>query len=523
MGFIQIGDFQEDFPGATTLNLVLIVGDDIGKEQFSLEGAGSNYPATPNINALATNGVRFTRFYVPPSCSPARACWFTGRYTDRNGIGTPIEARLGDGGVEIEEAAIYVSEITFPKLVKMAGLPHKTALIGKDHITTGSNNSGIEAPGRQGFDYWMGMRRNVNALSDGSTYYDWEKRSPTELFRCKVYNTTDITDEAVAWILERKALQEPYIVYVNYLAAHTPLGPLSNGPPISLYDEVTWGNPPSSAALNRKATIEALDTEIGRLMAAINLDDTTVFFVTDNGTESVALQAEVHPDKGSYNSSGWNGEQGKGTMYESGINVPMYVRGAAVFSPGTTDDHHWHAVDIFQTWGELLGIDPVAFLSDVTFPRRPKRVLDCVSFKEALDDATVTSPRTSLYFGSFSPQGINALTTLGVNPRRAVIHVNGAGTRYKLYAYGAYPEFSAATPGRRLFNLTALDAADEFELQGPTEADNPADLLLNTGDPSVLNATDRAAYDACLAVMAGLAASITANDLQFIPETATYP
>ena len=512
--------------------VVVITVDDIGLEQFSLHGAGGGgsvaYPATPNINGVAAAGVRFNFFCVPPSCSPARACWLTGRYGDRTGIGNPVESRLLVGEL-FYEPALNISEITLPKLLRLAGKNVHTALIGKDHICQGSNNVGRDAPGKQGFDYWMGQERNLGGddLEVANTdYYEWRKRGVEQAPITTVFNTIDITNEAVAYIKERQAIGGDYFCLINYNASHTPLNPNNNQPPTDLYNSAAWptgwGDPPLTNNRNFKAHTEAVDTEIGRIIAAIDFTDTTLFVTSDNGTAAPLLD-ETHPDKGAYDSSGWGENQGKGTQYDPGIRVPLYVQGVGVTDTGRTHDGYWHAVDLFSTWADMFGVDASAFLSDTTKPRRPIRVIDGESFKAVLDNTSSDGRENPLVFANYSPIGANALTTAG---RRAVIYVNSSGTRYKLMTWGAYPLFEGDGPysvGQRLFNLTQLDADDEFELQGPDADTNPADLLLNGADPSVLGTTDREAYDACLAVLADLAQSVTDNDLQFIATEAQLP
>jgi len=481
------------------MNLLIIVGDDIGLEQYELDGQGSDYPAMPNTKALADNGVRFTQFRVIPSCSGTRACLYTGRFSDRNGIGEAVEV-VGGGG-EVPE--LKRSEITFADFLKLAGSPHKSALIGKDHVFTGGRSIGeLDQPRKFGFDYWNGQIRNITSSDDAQGYSNWEKRTQYGTFFTKTYNTTDSTDEAIGWIKEQDAAGNPWVCFLCYQAIHNPISETKSPVPTSLYTSGTWGTPPADAWNNMKASLEALDVEMGRVLAAIDYAETTVLYISDNGQEPGRLVNETHPTKGVYPAG-----YGKRTFYEGGIRSPLYVRGAGVTSPGRTNDDPWFVTDLYQTMGELLGYDPAGWLSDTAYPRRPKRVLDSISFKHVLDNVAGT-PRTSSVLGLFSPNEVNALDAPG---QRCVVLKQGSSI-YKLVVIPSFQEQSS----RLFWNLTALDAANQFETSGN-------DLLLGGGNPSVLGATDRAAYDACQQAMADLAASITANDLKFASQTSEYP
>ena len=123
--------------------------------------------------------------------------------------------------------------------------------------------------------------------------------------------------------------------------------------------------------------VEAMDTEIGRLLLAVNASSTDVIFMGDNGTPGSVIQPP------------FTSTQGKDTLYEGGIRVPLIVRGPSVVAPGRTSSALVHAVDVFSTMLELAAVPlPIAV------------TLDSRSLKPILQNQTDTS-RTRLYTEQF--------------------------------------------------------------------------------------------------------------------------
>lgn len=120
-------------------NILLIIADDIGADSFSLYSPADTAP-TPNIDAIANQGVRFTNAWSNPSCTPTRATILTGRYGFRTGIGAP-----GD--------QVRQNEFTIPNALSQAG--YATACFGKWHLG-GNTNGGDDNPNLMGFDHFEG-------------------------------------------------------------------------------------------------------------------------------------------------------------------------------------------------------------------------------------------------------------------------------------------------------------------------------------------------------------------------------
>lgn len=305
-------------------NIVLIILDDLGLDRVGAYGQATAAP-TPNLDALAARGVRFENFWGSPHCSPFRASALTGLPVRGHFISGPI-----DMGRERRALGLDPGLDTLPRRLARHG--YRSEAIGKWHLA-GEPNFTPRHPLLAGFDHHAGTLGNPGR--DG--YEAFEKCVDGE---CSVvtgsYLTTDTTDDVI------RALDgpEPFFLWVGYNAAHRPF----HVPPASLHGFEDLDCPDDGPVRCHKALVEALDTELGRVFDAIDWSDTTVIVVADNGTPRNALDAR--------SASG-----GKGSVYETGIQVPLIVRGAAVapdavgkVAPGLTQ-----VEDLFATVLDLAG------------------------------------------------------------------------------------------------------------------------------------------------------------------------
>ena len=121
-------------------NVLLIIADDFGTDSQSLYNptAGATAP-TPNINALAASGVRFTNAYACPVCSPTRACIITGRLGFRTGVGEVVSVASGN--------SLPASELTLPEVITQnSGLGIQSACFGKWHLNAGGSRRHRQRP-----------------------------------------------------------------------------------------------------------------------------------------------------------------------------------------------------------------------------------------------------------------------------------------------------------------------------------------------------------------------------------------
>jgi arylsulfatase A-like enzyme len=351
-------------------NVLVIVADDLGVRNVgayvngdpSVEGTP---PPTPNIDAIAAAGVRYTGCWANPVCSPMRASFLTGRYPARHGIGNVVGAA---NGPELEE-----SEITLAEALAPAGVA--TALVGKWHLD--ANPPSPDAANRAGFGYFAGSLQG--ALP---SYFQWPKVVQGEQAISTVYATTDCVNEARDFI---KGSAGPWMCVVAFNAPHTPF----HMPPAELITAVPDGTPASNPNGHYRAMIEAMDTEIGRLFRETRgglpalLQDTWVIFVADNGTPPAAADPPLEPIG-----------RIKGTCFEGGIKVPLIVAGPGVVSPGRVRPDLVSVVDLFPTVGDMMGIDVRAAVPS-------DRAFDGVSFIRSLRQPWSPVMRTTVYSEQF--------------------------------------------------------------------------------------------------------------------------
>lgn len=417
---VRVASAKLPAPEPARPNLVLIIADDFGVDLMGAYGEGSAPPCTPHIDGLAQEGLLFRNAWANPSCSPTRAALLTGRHGFRTGIGTP-------GGVQLS-----FDETTLPELLGSVG--YTSAAVGKWHLGNGALH-----PNLTGFDRFAGSLGGVVA-----SYTSWNKTVDGVTSPTTTYATTDTTDEAIAAAL---TLPEPFFLYVAYNAPHTPIhvpddALCPDGPCALSWCDAVGPGPGSTPAQRVKAMVEAMDTEIGRLLEVLDdVDpDAHVVFIGDNGTTS---QASEPP---------FLGAQAKGTVYEGGVNVPFVVRG-----PGVASGESAALVSTVDLHATFAGLAGVASTGD-----------DSVSLVPLLH-APRGAVRETVYAETFSPNGSGPWTT----HLRAV-----RDERYKL--------------------IRRIGAPDEFYdlVASPFET---VDLL-----PGGLDPAQQAAYDALVAELVAL-------------------
>lgn len=363
-------------------NVLLILADDLGVDRVAAYGAHPDPGNTPNIDSLAERGVLFRRAWSYPVCSPTRATIMTGRYGFRTGIGMLIrESSDSVVGLSLEEQ-------TLPEVIAPS---YSSAVLGKWHL---ANNftQGVTHPLDSGFDYHAGSMFNLQGQSSANeqNYFDWQKNVNGVIENSTTYATTDTVDDALRAM---ETLPEPWFIYLPFNAPHKPF----HAPPDHLHSFDLSGNPDNSPVVHMMAMTEAMDTEIGRLMAGVDESNTTVIFLGDNGTSESATTAPFDP------------EHAKGTLYEGGINVPFIVVSPRVSEPGSECDALVCATDIFPTVREIAGLGGGS--------------RDGVSLLPYLADPSRQSIRPYIYSEIFGPNGSTSYNRL----RRAIR--NG---RYKL-------------------------------------------------------------------------------------------
>ena len=303
-------------------NILILLADDAGVDVVSTYGVSPQAAPTPNLDALAARGVTFTNAWSHPICAASRASLLTGLPPIEHGLprNPPPDRRLDP------------TLPTFADTARLRG--YRTFAIGKWHLA-GSDLS-MAHPLQLGFSHHAGPRNRLFA-------YDlWEKFVDGEFAEwSSTYATTAAVDDTLNAIASSP---EPWLGYVAFNAPHTPL----HAPPAQLHGYALAGAPEDDPVTHFRAAMEALDTEIGRLLASIPpevLARTTVVFAGDNGVPDFAASPPRELSRA------------KGTAFRGGIEVPLIIAGPAVPSDqqGTQRDQPVQLEDVHATIVDRLG------------------------------------------------------------------------------------------------------------------------------------------------------------------------
>lgn len=421
---------SQDARGATSRsdrppNIILIVADDLGWNDLTINGGGVADGAvpTPHINAIAEEGAFFTNGYsANGTCAPSRAALMSGRYPTRFGFEfTPTPAgmqktlyRLSgedksglppyiheDAGEELpfEVMGMPASEISLAEVLKGEG--YHTVHIGKWHLGT---SHGM-APHDQGFDESLLMASGLYLPErDPGVVNSKQDFDPIDRFLWKAmryaasfngggdfepegYLTDYYTKEAVKVIEANK--DRPFFLYLAHWAPHTPLQASKED-----FDALPGIEPHRKRVY--ASMIRALDRGIGEVMdtlTANGLDENTlVIFTSDNGGAGYIGIPDVNEPY-----RGW-----KITFFEGGIHVPYFMKWPGKIAPGTTYDKPVHHFDIFATAAEAAQAAPIT--------DRKMDGVDLLPFVAATGDTLDASPHDQLFWKEGHYQVVNTGT-----------------------------------------------------------------------------------------------------------------
>ena len=319
-------------------NVLYIMADDLGWGDLSCYGR-PDYK-TPNIDRLASEGLRFTQAYsAAPVCTPTRCAFVTGRYPARTAVG--LEEPLSWKKQLVEQkrdVGLPPEHPTVASLLKAAG--YRTALVGKWHLGYLPKYS----PLKSGFEEFFGI---MSGAADFFTHKD--ANGEADLFEAEVpvervgYMTDLITERAVEYVRRRQ--DAPFFLSLNYTAPHWPWeGPRDEGVSRTLgrgYAGFTAGGSLKVYA----EMMRSLDEGVGRVLRALeeagHARTTLVVFTSDNGGERF-----------SYN---WPFTGQKFDLHEGGIRVPAIVRWPGVVAPGRTTEQVAVTMDWTATFVAAAG------------------------------------------------------------------------------------------------------------------------------------------------------------------------
>lgn len=316
-------------------NVLFILIDDLGCRDLGSEGHPEH--KTPHLDAIRGDGVRFRNAYCnAPNCAPSRAALMTGRHGARTGVHTVGSPRRGPESARTLEpppnrTTLSPDETTLAEPLRLAG--YRTGYVGKWHLG--------DDPTSQGFERNVGGSRRGHPRS----YFPPYENAALEDGPEGEYLVDRLGREVVDLIddFERESPDSPwFVVYAPY-AVHTPIQA-----PDDAVAEVRAREPELSERAARYAVlVETVDSAIGQVVDALDLRETFVFVMSDNG----GLQPIT-------DMSPWRG--GKGMLYEGGVRTPLYVDGPGIVPAEV--DVPVQLFDLFPTVLDLARIEPVTDL-----------------------------------------------------------------------------------------------------------------------------------------------------------------
>lgn len=457
-------------------NVILILADDLGFNDITVNGggvAGGAVP-TPNIDAIAHEGVMFTNGYAGnATCAPSRAAIMTGRYATRFGFeftptGVEFSRLVGTfrspGSLHppsfsredaefvppADDQAVPSSEITIAKLLHDHG--YHTIHLGKWHL----GGKAGSRPEQKGFDESLGFipgasmylpaddpgAENSKQSFDPIDKFLWAvlpysvQYNGSPAFAAKGYMTDYLTDQAIDGIKANR--NQPFFIYLAYNAPHTPLQATKAD-----YDALPQIK--NHRLRVYAAMIRNLDRNVGRVMQSLKdqgLDkNTLVIFTSDNGgAHYIGLPDINKPYRGF-----------KATFFEGGVHVPFFMRWPARLPAGATYTNPIGHVDIFATAAAAAG---AALPHD--------RVIDGVDLAPFIAGKASGTPHQTLYWRSGRYRMIIAdgwkLQTLESPRRTWLYHLADDPTEHH--------DLSASQPDK-VREMTALLASQDHQMVKP--------------------------------------------------------
>lgn len=308
-------------------NLVLVMADDMGWGQTGYRG--HPFLKTPNLDAMAANGIRFDRFYAgAPNCSPTRATVMTGRTNDR-------------AGVQDHGYPMRLQEKTIAQALRGAG--YATGHFGKWHLN-GYSGPGAPVlkedernPGAFGFETWL----------SATNFFDRDPLlgGPGGIREFQGDSSEIVVAEALRFIAATTETEKPFFAVIWYGSPHSPYA-------ASEVDRAPFAGQPD-ASQHHHGELVAMDRSVGALRAGLRdlgiAENTLVWFNSDNGG-----LPEFRPES----VGGLRGN--KGTVYEGGLRVPGIVEWPAGIAKPRITAFPAGTVDIFPTLAAIAGLPDTA-------------------------------------------------------------------------------------------------------------------------------------------------------------------
>jgi len=323
------GKASEDKP-----NIIFILNDDLGWAELGCYG--NKFNETPNLDKLASGGMRFTEAYAAaPVCSPYRAALMTGQYPARVGITDYLRPN--------DAKHLSTDYVTIAEMLKRAG--YATGIIGKWHLTGYAHHGAKEiGPDLHGFDeVIVSENRGIGGGSYFHPYHfnqEIKKRLPGREYlvdRCNL--------EAVEFIERHK--DGPFFLYLSHYAVHTRL--VGKDELVAKYEKKPGAGKGNKARRNNPhlaAQLESIDEGVGMIMDKLDelslTNNTVLIFTGDNGGEDrVTSNAPLRA--------------GKSTLYEGGIREPLLIRWPEVVKAKSVCNTPTCNIDFYPTFLQVIG------------------------------------------------------------------------------------------------------------------------------------------------------------------------
>ncbi len=397
-------------------NIIFILTDDLGWKDLGIQG--SNFYETPNIDKLASQGMRFTDAYATsPVCSPSRSSIMTGQYPARTGITDWIVGAQNMIGPIPNQKLLQKpfkfnlpkTEVTIAQALKQHG--YATCFAGKWHL----GMSPEYWPLHEGFDYNYGGWAAGNPRDYGMGGYFSPYRNPRLKDGPKGEFLPDrLTAETIKFIKRETKRKKPFFADLSFYAVHEPIEAkkkyieyfkekahrmglnklrtfIKDAPWMKEYP--TWKERIIQSNPVYAALIYSVDKNVGRIVKALKKlgisDNTVVVFTSDNGGVSTA-------GAGGPPTTNYPLRYGKGFTYEGGVRVPLIVKWPGVTRKGSVSQVPVINTDFYPTFLQMAGL-----------PLMPKQHKDGASLVSLLRGKRKSFKQRVLYwhYPHYSPQG----------------------------------------------------------------------------------------------------------------------
>jgi arylsulfatase A-like enzyme len=408
-------------------NLVIFYADDLGWGELGCQG-NPQIP-TPNIDAIARNGVRFTNGYVAATyCSPSRAGLMTGRYPTR--FGHEFNSVANRTGLRLDQVTLAE---------RLRSLGYATACVGKWHL-----GGGLEyRPTRRGFDEFFGTLANTPFFHP-TNFVDSRISDEVRPVTDPAFYTTDAyAERAIDWIERSKG--RPWFLYLPFNAQHAPLQAPKKY--LDRFSGITDEKRRIFAAM-----MASMDDAVGRVMAKVRdlgqEDNTIVFYIADNGGPTQSTTSGNGPLRGF-----------KMTTFEGGPRVPFLAQWKGRWPAGKVYDLPVMNLDVLPTAVTAAGGKPEASWQ-----------LDGVDLTPFVTGVNSTRPHQTLYW-RYGPQWAVRHGDL-----KLVVSKGGSGKPelYDLSKDIGESKDLAATQPAKVRELQALWDKWSAEQAEPSAPDTPA-------------------------------------------------